>query len=110
MAGPEAVIERYLQRHCKEAGILCWKFISPSNAGVPDRVLMFNGRVVFVELKAPGKKPRPLQVQRHEEMRARGIDVRVIDNRPDCLALIDELLNGTEPEPPTSPAAAAAAA
>ena len=87
----ERVIERYLQRKAKAAGILCWKFVSPGHAGVPDRVLMARGRTVWVELKRPGGKPRPLQLARHQEMRDAGQDVRVIDNQKDCLALIEEL-------------------
>ncbi|MDJ0905388.1 MAG: hypothetical protein QNI96_05170 [Woeseiaceae bacterium] len=59
----EKDLERYLVRQCKKHGVLCYKFSSPARRGVPDRVLIHNGTVLFLELKAPGKKPT--QLQRH---------------------------------------------
>ena len=48
------------------------------------------GRIHFVEVKAPGKKPRPLQKHRHEQLRALGFRVVVIDSE----GQISELLGG----------------
>ena len=76
----EASIERRLSRKVKAAGGLALKFTSPGWAGAPDRlVLLPGGKIVFVELKAPGRKPRPLQLKRHDELRALGFQVEVID-------------------------------
>ena len=59
----ESTIESCLVRRCKELGVLCYKFVSPSHRGVPDRLLIFpKGLVTFVELKAPGKAPTALQL------------------------------------------------
>lgn len=59
----ESTIENYLVRRCKDMGVLCYKFVSPSHRGVPDRLLIFpHGLVTFVELKAPGKSPTVLQL------------------------------------------------
>lgn len=59
----ESTIESYLVRRCKELGVLCYKFVSPSHRGVPDRLLIFpKGLVTFIELKAPGKRPTALQM------------------------------------------------
>ncbi|WP_404465219.1 VRR-NUC domain-containing protein [Micrococcus antarcticus] len=91
MAGPEARIEAYLRKEVEAAGGLCWKWVSPANAGVPDRIVMLAGRVVFVELKAAGERPRPLQLVKHRQLRAVGMDVRVIDSRDGCRALVREL-------------------
>lgn len=56
-------VERLFKREVERHGALVWKFISPNRAGVPDRiVLMRGGKAVFAEIKAPGKKPRPLQM------------------------------------------------
>ena len=51
----EAEIEARLVRGVKEAGGLCYKFVSPGNPGVPDRLILLpGGRILFVELKTPG--------------------------------------------------------
>lgn len=76
----ESYIERVLKKKVEQAGGKALKFVSPGWAGAPDRlVLLPGGRLIFVELKAPGRKPRPLQLKRHEELRALGFDVVVID-------------------------------
>ena len=57
----ERTVEQALKRMVEKAGGCCYKFTSPSRAGVPDRIVVIRGRVVFVELKATGEKPRALQ-------------------------------------------------
>lgn len=65
MIGMEKDLERKLVKAVRDSGGLALKFVSPGMAGVPDRLLLFpEGRVAFVEVKAPGEKPRPLQVHR----------------------------------------------
>lgn len=77
----ESEIEKALVRHVKRLGGLCEKFTSPQNAGVPDRIITLpGGRIIFVELKAPGKKLRPLQQLDHARRIALGCKVLVIDN------------------------------
>lgn len=77
----ESKIEAALVKKVKELGGLCDKFVSPQHRGVPDRIVTLpSGRIIFVELKAPGKKPTKLQVLDHERRRALGCDVRVIDS------------------------------
>lgn len=62
----ETLIEQKLVKDTKAAGGIALKFTSPGFDGMPDRVLLFpDGRLCFVEVKAPGKKPRPLQLARH---------------------------------------------
>lgn len=97
----ERTIENYLRDRCNEAGFMCLKFVSPSTAGVPDRLIIANGHVVFVELKRPGGKPRRNQVEMHERMRQVGADVRVIDNHKASRELVAEL---QELNPPQSAA------
>ena len=59
----EKEIEQSLRRAVLKRGGLCLKFISPGWSGAPDRlVLLPEGRLGFIEVKAPGKKPRPLQM------------------------------------------------
>lgn len=82
----ESLVEQTLCRRVKELGGLCEKFVS-SVRGVPDRLItMPGGKIIFVELKAPGCKPTKKQQRDHERRRALGCDVRVIDNLEDARA------------------------
>ncbi len=77
----EKQIERALVRRVKDLGGLCEKFVSPGRRSVPDRIVTLpGGRIIFVELKAPGKRPTELQQRDHDNRRALACDVRVIDS------------------------------
>lgn len=76
----------------KEKGGLALKFVSPGFNGMPDRIVMFPGGIIaFVEVKAPTKKPRPLQLSRHRLLRRLGFRVYVLDNIDDIGGMIDEI-------------------
>ena len=78
----ERDVEAALVKRVKALGGLCEKFTSPSARSVPDRIVTLpGGKIVFVELKAPGKKPTDLQERDHQRRRALGCDVRVIDSK-----------------------------
>ena len=88
----EKTIEQKLAQSVKATGGLALKFVSPGMAGVPDRLLLFPGaRIAFVELKAPSQKPRPLQLHRHDQLRALGFKVYVLDNAEKIGEIINEL-------------------
>lgn len=77
----ESKIEKELVKKVKSLGGKCEKFTSPNNRAVPDRLVTLPGNIIiFVELKAPGKKPTKLQEKDHRERRELGCDVRVIDS------------------------------
>jgi hypothetical protein len=83
----EKDVEASLVRRVKALGGLCEKFTSPGRRSVPDRIItMPGGQIIFVELKAPNKKPTDAQLKDHERRRALGCDVRVIDNKEDARA------------------------
>ena len=68
------------------------KFVSPGMNGVPDRiVLMPDGKMAFVELKAPGKKPRPLQLKIKRMLERLGFPVYVVDNIEQIGGILDEI-------------------
>lgn len=91
----EKEIEKYLVGCIKEIGGRAYKWVSPGNDGVPDRiVVMPEGKVVFVELKKPGGKPTLLQSSQHRRLRELGCDVRVIDSYIGVEALQEELQHG----------------
>lgn len=78
----EKTIEQYLVRKVKAAGGMAPKFNSVSRRSVPDRlVLLPKGRIIFVELKAPGKKPTAGQEREHLRLRALGFRVDVLDSK-----------------------------
>ena len=87
----EGDVERRLIELCRKSGVLCWKFTSPGTSGVPDRVLVCGGHVVFLELKKPGEKPRKLQEKRLAQLRAAGADARVADSMEAVAAIVSEL-------------------
>lgn len=88
----ERDLERYTTMFIKSHGGLALKFISPGYAGVPDRlVLMPGGKMCFMELKAPGRKTRPLQVRRIEQLRALGFKVYVVDGKEEIGGIINAL-------------------
>lgn len=77
----ESRIEAATNAAAKKAGGRSFKWTSPGHPGVPDRIVFLpGGRIIFVELKAPGKKPTPLQVKVHQLLRSLGADVRVVDS------------------------------
>lgn len=57
----ERELKNYLVRRCKELGIYHRKFTSPGYNSEPDWILINNGKVLFIELKAKGKKPTEAQ-------------------------------------------------
>ncbi|MGY2429573.1 hypothetical protein [Pseudomonas tolaasii] len=90
----ERDIEAYLVKRCKEIGALVDKFTSPQRRSVPDRLITFGGRVLFVELKATGKKPTEAQVRDHDRRRAAGAEVVWLDSKEGADAAIAWLLEG----------------
>lgn len=90
----EKAIEQKLVHAVKKWSGIAPKFISPGLDGMPDRlVLLPEGRVAFVEVKAPGKQPRPLQIARHEMLRRLGFKVYVLDDAGQIGGIIDEITN-----------------
>lgn len=76
----ERDVEKALCDRVKELGGLCEKFTSPNRKNVPDRVVILPaGKIIFVELKAPNKKPTKAQERDHNRRRKLGCDVRVIN-------------------------------
>lgn len=89
----EVTIEQRLKKKVKEHGGLALKLVSPGFAGVPDRLVLFNGaKVAFVELKAPAKKLRALQRKRKRQLEALGFKVYKIDSFEAVDRLLEEMV------------------
>jgi hypothetical protein len=88
----EYVIEDAFRHEVERRGGLALKFTSQSMNGVPDRIVLLPGaKAFFVELKAPGKMMRPLQVKRKEQLEALGFPVLCVDRFEQILPVIDTL-------------------
>lgn len=72
------------------------KFVSPSETGVPDRIVIKDGRVIFVELKRDGEKPTPRQLLMHRRLRKCGADVRVVTGMRQAVEFIEEVFSSEE--------------
>lgn len=90
----EKTIETKLVQAVRAKGGLAPKFTSPGFDGVPDRLILLpGGKVAFIELKAPGKTPRPLQVRRKRQLEALGFSVYCID-RPEQIETVLQEIGG----------------
>lgn len=88
----EKEIEKKIVKAVKDMGGIALKFISPAFDGMPDRlVLLPKGKIAFVEVKAPNKTPRPLQIARHEMLQRLGFKVYVLDNKEQIGGILDEI-------------------
>lgn len=86
----EKEIEKKLALKVKKLGGLAVKFVSPGFDGMPDRILLMpGGKMAFVEVKAPGKRPLPLQMARHKLLRGLGFSVFILDDESQIGGIID---------------------
>ncbi|WP_073006202.1 VRR-NUC domain-containing protein [Clostridium amylolyticum] len=89
----ESTIEKRLKKEIELIGGKALKFVSPGMSGVPDRIVLLpHGKLIFVELKAPGEKPRPIQNKRIKELRALGFRVEIIDSIEKVLEFMEEVV------------------
>jgi hypothetical protein len=95
---PEEAIEGYLKRRGEELGFLVYKFVSPGNSGVPDRLLIGHGKTFFVETKAPGEKPRKLQARVIARINDHGGMAYVTASKEDVDTLLNIMLQDVIPE------------
>jgi len=92
MGKPEAIIEKHLVAQCTKFSIMCLKFVSHGNNGVPDRILIGHGQTIFVETKGVESGPRRLQRKVIAQMIAHGADVRVVHTKEQVDELIVEMI------------------
>ena len=91
----EKTIEKKLVIAIKDMGGIALKFMSPGFDGMPDRILLLpGGRMGFVEVKVPGKVPRPLQEARHRMLRRLGFQVYVLDRVEQIIQILEGIENG----------------
>ena len=88
----ETKIEAKLVQAVRFRGGICPKLLCPGYSGMPDRIaLLPGGKLAFIEVKAPGKQPRPLQLSRHAMLRRLGYRVYVMDDVTQIGGTLDEI-------------------
>lgn len=106
MEKTEKDIERYLCRRVKEVGGKAYKFVSPGNIGVPDRLVIVptgtkpvTAIYKFIEIKKPGGKLRPQQEAKVRELMKLGAQCWIVDSyeRVDWVIKEIETTNITNP-------------
>lgn len=90
----EKVIERKLVELVKANDGMCIKLLCDQLIGLPDRLCLFpNHKIIFVEVKTTGQKPRRIQAYMHNKLRALGFRVEVIDSIEGVLNFIKTINN-----------------
>lgn len=86
----ESELERKVVEYCRRQGLLTYKFVSPNNRGVPDRIVVCapRGGILFLELKQPGAKPTKLQLHEMNRLRSGGCNVQWADNWDQCVSIL----------------------
>lgn len=97
----ESSVESALVQAAAARGGWALKFVSPGNAGVPDRLVIMpqaecpacksRAKIAFVEVKRPGQVLRPLQVRQSERLARLGACVTWVDGLEGCETLLEGL-------------------
>lgn len=91
----ESQIEAKLVAYCRERGLLTFKFSSPAHRGVPDRIIIGKGRVMFLELKKKGKRPTALQEHVGKQMIEAGVHWTWADSFANARAAVEDFFLST---------------
>ena len=96
----EYVVENEFVKAVRKAGGAAYKLNSLTANGLPDRLVLFpRGKALFVELKAPGKQMRPLQVKRRWQLQQLGFPVLCVDRISQIEPIIEAVGNWIPGEP-----------
>lgn len=91
----EKTIEKAVKKYAEDNGCITYKMNGLGHRGWPDRMFMFEGKVLFIEFKRLGNGPTPLQTHIHEQLRKSGFRVFVVDSVPLGKAVVDDYLRNT---------------
>ena len=90
----ERKIESDVSEYAGRCGCMHLKLVMWGRVGWPDHLYLYHGRVLFIEFKQAGERPRKIQEYIHERIRKHGFDVIVVDNNTDGRTAIDNLTQG----------------
>jgi hypothetical protein len=91
MIESEKTIEKKLNKSVKDIGGWVIKLLPFLINGLPDRLVLYKGRAIFVELKSTGKEPEPLQLAIHRKLKRYGFEVHVIDSSEGVINFVNSL-------------------
>ena len=87
---PERQVEEYLVKRVKSLGGIARKLTCPDAAGMPDRMVILNGQICFVELKRPkGGRLSDMQKWRIQELKQQEMKTYVLKNKDEIDQLIE---------------------
>ena len=91
----EKDIENWLNRQVERMGGLAFKFVSPGNPGVPDRIYILpNGKVWFVELKQQLGRVAGIQKWQRQRLLEMGCNYRLVRGLDDARVFVQQLKEG----------------
>jgi hypothetical protein len=88
----ESQIQSSLIKKLRSSGWLVNKLINVSLNGTPDLIAHKLGKTIYIEVKRPGQKPRPLQEYRMKELAEHGIKSITCHNVDECLAELQNII------------------
>ena len=89
----ERDIEAEVMEYAETLGCLQLKLIMLNIMGWPDRLVLYMGKILFIEFKLPGEKPTKIQLWMHDRLKKHLFKVAVIDNVADGKVQINELVS-----------------
>ena len=87
----ESDIEKGLVREIRKMGGMAYKFVSPGNTGVPDRIVILPGVITFVELKTETGRLSANQIRQIGKLRNLGVEVKVIHGMKELEEFLNEI-------------------
>ncbi len=88
----ERDVERYLIQKVRKLGGEAYKFVSPGQDGVPDRIIILpGGRIWFVELKTETGTLSKVQRWQHKKLRKLGADVVTLYGKKGIEVWLDDI-------------------
>lgn len=84
----ESEVERAIRKYAESKGCLFLKLAGRNQRGQPDRLVLRNGKALFLEIKRPGEKPEALQLWWMKKLRMQGFKAEWCDSSDDGNAII----------------------
>ena len=91
MGAAENFVENYLTEQAAKHGMLFYKLRTPGSNGIPDRMIINNGRTAYIELKSSTGKLSAVQRVVIRDLLAHGAEVHVLNSREQVDELITDM-------------------